>query len=198
MTAPQTRHVMMLADDHVDAIRREILRTHAPVEIVNEAGRKATFRIRRGKLVAYETTGDNLICNEVMKQSDIQRMMQDPGVKRPDPVELEKDEVRAQLLADHPDMSPEAVEYNADIIYEARRTVLRLAQQGVPPHVASQLATQALKLSEEDRGQLETMIASYQAENGTDASSNTIVHVGPPTGAIPAREEVRDPMSGMF
>jgi hypothetical protein len=126
-------------------------------------------------------------------------MMQ--GATRPDPVDLEKDEIRTQLHREHPDMPADIIDMNADIIFEARRTVLALAQQGIPPHIASKMATEALKLTDEDRGALENMIATYQESNGIepvgDAPSNIVVHVAPPTAPIPAREP-KDPMGGMF
>lgn len=200
MTAPLTRHMMLLADEQVELIRRTIERTHAPVEIIGDGGRRAVFRIRRGKLYGYETTGDTVVCNEVLKQSDMERMVASQEVTRPDPVELEKDEIRHQLRQEHTDMPADVVDMNADIIYEARQTVLRLAQQGVPPHVASQMVTGALKLTDEDRGHLENMIATYQETHNIapDSSENTVVHVGPPTDPIPARRPVADPMSGEF
>lgn len=201
MTAPPVRHMMLLADEQVELIRRAIERTHAPVEIIGDGGRRAVFRLRRGKLYGYEHTGDTVVCNEVVRQSDMEHMMASGDVTRPDPEQLEKDEIRSQLQREHPDMPVDAIDMNADIIYEARRTVLTLAKQGVPPHIASRMVTGALKLTDADRGQLENMIADYQSAHGiaTDASENTVVHVGPPMAPVPSRGgDIPDPMSGEF
>lgn len=164
MTAPpQTRNVMMLADDHVDAIRRAIERTHAPIEVVGQGGRRSVFRIRHGKLYGFEITPTGLVKHEVMRESDMQEMMNRPDVSRPDPIELEKNEIRTKLRADHPEMPLEKVEEHVDIIREARKTALALVKSGIPPKVASNMVTNALRINETDRGRLQNMMAEYEA-----------------------------------
>lgn len=196
-TPTQTRQVMMLHDDHVDAIRRQIERTHEPVEIRGENGRVALFKIRNGKLFGYERTATGFVKNEVMKESSLRQMMQRPDVERPDPVALEKEEIRKNLVADCPEMPREKVEEHVGIIYEARRTVLALIAKGVPPDVAPKLVTHALKLNETDRGRLHNLAASYEeSRRAVDTSGNSVVYVSPPMEPIPARTPAVDPMSG--
>jgi hypothetical protein len=188
MANVQTRQVMMMTDEHVEEIRQAIQRSHCPLEVTNESGRKATFRIIRGKLWAYETVGGEVIKNEVMKQSDMADMMKNADAA--DPKEMAKDEIRAQLRLEHPDMPEQSIEVNADIIFEARQTVLKLAHQGVPPHIASQMVTQALKLTEEDKTALEVMVAGYQADNNIAPEGSE--------GRISLVKDVVDPMNGMY
>ncbi len=171
----------MLADDHIDAIRRAIDRTHAPIEILGQGGRRSVFRLVRGKLYGYEITASGSVKHEVMRESDISQMMNRPDVTRPDPVELEKGEIRTKFRADHPDMTEERVEENVDLIYEARRTMLTLVKSGITPQVASQMVTNALKASDMDREELRRMTAQYE----TQAQEQ------PP-------RPVADPMSGEF
>jgi hypothetical protein len=196
-TPTQTRQVMMLHDDHVDAIRRQIERTHEPVEIRGENGRVAIFKIRHGKLFGYERTATGFVKNEVMKESSLRQMMARPDVERPDPVALEKQEIRKNLVADSPEMPQEKVEEHVGLIYEARRTVLALIAKGVPPDVAPKLVTNALKLNETDRGRLHNLAASYEeSRRADDSSGNSVVYVSPPMEPIPARAPVVDPMGG--
>ncbi len=171
---------MMLADDHVDAILTAIRRTHAPVEIIGQGGRRSVFRISRGKLYGYEITESGLVKHEVMKESDMQNILNRPDASRPDPVELEKIEIRTKLRADHPDMTAERISEQADIIYEARRTALALVKIGIPPNVASNMVTNALRINETERGRLQNMAAEYSERQRTTSP-----------------QAVVDPMSGI-
>lgn len=187
MATPQVQNVMMLTDDHVDAIRRAIERTRAPVEVSGDGGRRAVFKIRGGKLYGYEHTATGVVKHEVMKESQMRSIMARPDVTRPDPLQLEKDELRRQLRSDKPEMSNEKLDEHVDIIIEARKTMLRLIQQGIAPNVASKMISAALKMSEEDRDSLQRLSETYRREDAGHTSA-----------AVPSHKEVADPMSGEF
>lgn len=176
----ETRQIMMLADDHVDAILTAIRRTHAPIEIIGQGGRRSIFRISRGKLYGFEITESGLVKHEVMKESDMKDIMNRPDVSRPDPVELEKNEIRTKLRADHPEMTAERISEQVDTIYEARRTALALVKIGIPPKVASNMVTNALRINETERGRLQNMAAEYAERRNTTSPQD----VADPMGGI--------------
>ena len=79
---------------------------------------------------------------------------------------------------------------------------MALIRQGIPPTIAPQLVSHALRLNETDKGRLQNLAASYaERRRAEDPSGNYVVHVAPPTEPIPARSAtnpVADPMSGVF
>jgi hypothetical protein len=167
---PQTRHVMMLADAHVDAIMNAIRRTHAPIELIGQGGRRSVFRIRHGKLYGYEITPSGNMKHEVMRESEIGHMMNRPDVSRPDPVELEKIEIRRKLREDHPDMTEDKIAEQADIIHEARKTALALVKSGIPPNIASKMVSNALRINDTDRSLLRNMATQYADQHREEST----------------------------
>jgi hypothetical protein len=168
MTAPTPQYVMMMAEEEIQAIRHMIMSRHEPVTLEGQNGKKAVFRIVKNKLVATEQlpTGVN-VRHVVMGNKQIEAMMKQSNVSKPDPRDIAKNAIKEKLTADKPDMTDEMKDYHADVIVEAQKTVINLIKAGVDPTIAPQMVTQALKMSDTDRQELHRMAVAKSQEAHT-------------------------------
>ena len=220
MTAPdaQLRHMMMLTAPEIDMLRHQINQTRRPVVIEGADGKRVTFRIRNGQLVSKEERPDGTIVRyEVASDTAIQAMMRRPDATPADPEQLERLSVMGKIRTDHPEYTPERLEYMADLVMESRKSMLRLMAVGIDPKAAQLMITQALKLSEMDQVRMRELMSEYTERHATatpefEGSYEQVVTPGaqavaespvsapapPPAPTPPGRESPPDPMGGMF
>lgn len=106
------------------------------VTLENSNGQIWWFRLENGDLHAKIRNQDGSVTNsEVFKKSVVMSQQSTPF----------RETMRQRLRADHPDMSPEEIDINADLLTEANDSIKTLIQSGVDPAVAQAVVKEALK-----------------------------------------------------
>lgn len=104
----------------------------------NSNGQTWWFRLNDGELHAKirNPDSDEVTESEVFKKSVVMRQQ----------TASFRETMRERLRADHPEMSPEEIDLNADLLTEANESIKNLIQSGVDPKMAQALVKEALRV----------------------------------------------------